>query len=285
MQNFALNKKENALKFLRDFEENQFLPYQKAEHSKYLMQCYQEIADFLIDNNDCETALKLIQKALPLANKYEQNFYLVTLNSKLAAIYKCQNKNDLAIKFYEIAQKNNTKTYFNSSKYTLEFLKAEVYYKSNQEKLAISNIKKNIEQLLFDLSKKKKNIDKLIFSDVKELVSTEFINLFYKSGQLYFQNYKKFKNKNDLKIADNLYKISNKLFKEYYLKGEYNEELNKYHTEIIEGLLEISLEKKLTSIDKINLINDIERSASQHLAKEFFKKIKTKNNLEEYLKK
>lgn len=278
--NLALNKKENALKFLRDFEENQFLPYQKAEHSKYLMQCYQEIADFLIDNNDCETALKLIQKALPLANKYEQNFYLVTLNSKLAAIYKCQNKNDLAIKFYEIAQKNNTKTYFNSSKYTLEFLKAEVYYKSNQEKLAISNIKKNIEQLLFDLSKKKKNIDKLIFSDVKELVSTEFINLFYKSGQLYFQNYKKFKNKNDLKIADNLYKISNKLFKEYYLKGEYNEELNKYHTEIIEGLLEISLEKKLTSIDKINLINDIERSASQHLAKEFFKKIKTKNNLE-----
>jgi CHAT domain-containing protein len=277
--NLALNKKENALKILRDFEENQFLPYQKAEHSKYLMQCYQEIADFLIDNNDCETALKLIQKALPLANKYEQNFYLVTLNSKLAAIYKCQNKNDLAIKFYEIAQ-NNTKTYFNSSKYTLEFLKAEVYYKSNQEKLAISNIKKNIEQLLFDLSKKKKNIDKLIFSDVKELVSTEFINLFYKSGQLYFQNYKKFKNKNDLKIADNLYKISNKLFKEYYLKGEYNEELNKYHTEIIEGLLEISLEKKLTSIDKINLINDIERSASQHLAKEFFKKIKTKNNLE-----
>lgn len=91
--------------------------------------------------------------------------------------------------------------------------------------------------------KKNKIIDKLNFSDVKELVSNDFIQLFYKSAQLYFQNYKKFKNKNDLKIADNLYKISNKLFREYYLKGEYNEELSKYHTEIIEGLLEISLEK------------------------------------------
>lgn len=276
--NLALDKKNEALKFLEDFERNQFLPYKKNIHATYLIQCYEEVADFLIEKKEYETAFRLIQKGLSLANKYEQKPYLVTLNSKIAAIYKSQNKNDLALKFYQEAQNYNDDIYFNSTKYTLEFLKAELLFETNQTKKAVSNIRNNIEQLLFDYNKKRKTIDKLKFSDVKELVSTEFINLFYKSGKIYFQNYKKFKNKNDLHIADNLYKISNKLFREYYLKGEYNEELSKYHSEIIEGLFEISLEKKLTFQEKTELINEIERSASQHLAQEFYKKIKTQNN-------
>ncbi|RAR50454.1 CHAT domain-containing protein [Flavobacterium lacus] len=274
----ALNKQKEALQFLKVFEENQFLPYKKTIHSKYLIQCYEEVADFLIEKKEYETAFNLIKKGLSLADKYDQKQYLVTLNSKIATIYKFQNKNDLAVKFYTVAQNNNNNTYFNSTKYTLEFLKSEIFFETNQTNKAVSIIKNNIEQLLFDYGQKKKTIDKLKFSDVRELVSTEFINLFYKSGKIYFQNYKKFKNKNDLQIADNLYNISNKLFREYYLKGEYNEELSKYHSEIIEGLLEISLEKKLTFQDKINLINEIEKSASQHLAQEFFKKITTNNN-------
>lgn len=152
--NLALKNKEDAIKILRDFEENQYLNHKEIEYSNHLMQCYQEIANFLIESTDYETALKLIQKALPVANKYKLSHYLITLNASLAKIYKNKSQNNLAIQFYEIAQQNNTKTYFNSSKYTLEFLKAEVYYKSNQEKNAISSIKKNIEQLLFDHSKK-----------------------------------------------------------------------------------------------------------------------------------
>lgn len=277
--NLALDKKNEALKFLEDFERNQFLPYKKNIHATYLIQCYEEVADFLIEKKEHETAFMLIQKGLSLANKHEQKPYLVTLNSKIAAIYKSQNKNDLALKFYQEAQNYNDDIYFNSTKYTLEFLKAELLFEANQTNKAVSNIKNNIEQLLFDYNKKRKTIDKLKFSDVKELVSTEFINLFYKSGKIYFKNYKKFKNKNDLQIADNLYKISNKLFREYYLKGEYNEELSKYHSEIIEGLFEISLEKKLTFQEKTQLINEIEKSASQHLAQEFFKKVKTNNSV------
>lgn len=275
----ALNNKTTALKFLKDFEGNQFLPYKKAVHSTYLIQCYAEIVDFLIKNNDCDNALEFVEKALSMANKYEQKQYLVTLNSQIAAVYSNQDKKDLAIKFYEIAQKSNNTTNFNSSKYIIEFLKAEVYFEKNESKIAISSLKNNIEQLLFDYAKKKTTIEKVKFSDVKELVSTDFINLFFKSGKIYFQNYKKFKNKNDLQISDNLYKISNKLFREYYLKGEYNEELSKYHSEIIEGLLEIAIEKKLTFKEKIYLINEIEKSASQHLAQEFLKKIKTNNNV------
>lgn len=277
--NLALDKRNEALKFLEDFERNQFLPYKKNIHATYLIQCYEEVVDFLIEKKEYETAFRLILKGLSLANKYEQKPYLVTLNSKIATIYKSQNKNDLALKFYQEAQNYNDDIYFNSTKYTLEFLKAELLFETNQTKKAVSNIRNNIEQLLFDYNKKRKTIDKLKFSDVKELVSTEFINLFYKSGKIYFQNYKKFKNKNDLQIADNLYKISNKLFREYYLKGEYNEELSKYHSEIIEGLFEISLEKKLTFQEKTLLINEIEKSASQHLAQEFFKKVKTNNNV------
>lgn len=276
--NLALNQKDKALQFLKDFENNQLLPYKKENHSTHLIQCYEEIADYLIENNEYSSALNLIEKGLSLSKKYAQLHFSVTLNTKKGKVYKFQNNLEMALKHYEIAQKNNTKNYFNSSKYTLEYLKSEIYFENNQSKKSVLNIKNTIEQLLFDLSKKKKTIEKIKFSDVKELISTDFINLFYKSGKIYFQNYKKFNNRNDLQIADNLYKISNKLFREYYLKGEYNEELSKYHSEIIEGIFEISLEKKLTFQEKTQLINEIERSASQHLAQEFYKKIKTQNN-------
>lgn len=276
--NLALNQKDIALQFLKDFENNQLLPYEKQSNSTFLIQCYEEIADFLIENKDYTLAQDLIEKGLLLAKKYEQNHYLITLNAKKGKLYKFQNNLDLALEHYEIAQKNNKKTYFNSSKYIIEYLKSEIYFEKNQSQKSVVNLKNNIEQLVFDFSKKKKTIEKISFSDVKDLVSTDFVNLFYKSGKIYFQNYKKHKVKKDLFIADNLYKISNKLFREYYLKGEYNEDLSNYHSEIIEGLFEISLEKKLSLQEQIYLINEIERSASQHLAQEFYKKIKIQNN-------
>ena len=276
--NLALNQKDIAMQFLKDFENNQLLPYKEQSHSTFLIQCYEEIADFLIENKDYTLAQDLIEKGLLLAEKYEQNHYLITLNAKKGKLYKFQNKLDLSLEHYEIAQKNNKKTYFNSSKYIIEYLKSEIYFEKNQSQKSVVNLKNNIEQLVFDFSKKKKTIEKINFSDVKDLVSTDFINLFYKSGKIYFQSYKKHKAKKDLLIADNLYKISNKLFKEYYLKGEYNEDLSNYHSEIIEGLFEISLEKKLSLQEQIYLINEIERSASQHLAQEFYKKIKIQNN-------
>lgn len=71
--NLALDKKNEALKFLEDFERNQFLPYKKNIHATYLIQYYEEVADFLIEKKEHETAFMLIQKGLSLANKLNKS--------------------------------------------------------------------------------------------------------------------------------------------------------------------------------------------------------------------
>jgi len=276
--NAASNKIDIAIEFLHNFEKEQTLIYKNLKKSKYLLQCYAEIIHLLNENNEFEKALDLGNKALVLCNKLDNPSFLITFNATIAKSYKCLNKYDLALQFYENAKKATTKNYFNSSSYTLEYLKAEIFDENNKQKKAVEITKNNIEQLVDEHLKKKKSIEKINFTDVKELISIDFITLFYKSGKIYFNSYKKSKSKNELKIAYNLYLISNKLFKEYYLKGEYNDELNKCHTEITEGLLEIALEKKISKSDKMYLINAIEQNESQHLAKEFFKKVNIPNN-------
>jgi CHAT domain-containing protein len=262
-----------ALEFLQKYKENiKTLDIEK--NLKYLLQSYSDVIDFANENDDCKEGLNLGLEAMRVAKKYDSQGYFITFNSKIAASYICLNDTTLAVKYVALAQKSNIVTSFNSTKYTLEIQKAELLNKQDSKTLAINIVQNNIEQLVFDLSKKKKDIKEIQFKDVRELVSTDFIKLFYKSGKLYFDHYKSHKNKTDLALADKLYKISCKLFKEYYLKGEFNDELNKYHSKITEGLLEITVEKKLSSIEKTELINAIERNASQHLANEFFKKIK-----------
>lgn len=95
---------------------------------------------------------------------------------------------------------------------------------------------------------------------------------------MYLNEYIRTKDSKLLTISFNLFSISAALFNDYYLKGEYNEELNKYQTEITEGLLNISVLKSMTLKDKISLLNTIERNASQHLVKEFLKKIHYSDN-------
>jgi len=271
---------DQALEFLQKYKEN-IKTLNIEKNLKYLLQSYSEIIDFAHNHDDCQQGLNLGLEAMDVAKKYGNQDYFITFNSKIAASYICLNDNDLALKYLNLAQKSNTKTSFNSSKYTLELQKGVLLSKQDSKNIVIKIVQNNVEQLIFDLSKKKKSIKEIQFKDVRELVSLDFIKLFYKSGKLYFDHYKANKNKDDLAVADKLYKISNKLFKEYYLKGEFNDELNKYHSEITEGLLEIAVEKKLSYTEKTELINAIERNASQHLANEFFKKIKfstSKNN-------
>jgi len=271
---------DQALEFLQKYKEN-IKTLNIEKNLKYLLQSYSEIIDFAHNYDDCQQGLNLCLEAMDVAKKYGSQDYFITFNSKIAASYICLNDNDLALKYLNLAQKSNTKTSFNSSKYTLELQKGVLLSKQDSKNIVIKIVQNNVEQLIFDLSKKKKSIKEIQFKDVRELVSLDFIKLFYKSGKLYFDHYKANKNKDDLAVADKLYKISNKLFKEYYLKGEFNDELNKYHSEITEGLLEIAVEKKLSYTEKTELINAIERNASQHLANEFFKKIKfstSKNN-------
>ena len=132
---------------------------------------------------------------------------------------------------------------------------------------------------LRDLEKTGKTVplEKVNFQLVNDLGSDNFINIFSNTAQLYLDYYLKNGDRNHLQLAENLFTIAANLFQEYYLKGEFNEVLDQYHQKITEGILEVALLKKASFEDKITFLNLIERNASQHLLKEYEKKIKRKN--------
>jgi predicted ATP-dependent protease len=69
-------------------------------------------------------------------------------------------------------------------------LKAAIYQKLNENEKSVTIAKENIKQLVFDVSNQKKRIETITFKDVKELVSTTFIAVFYQTGKVYLNHYR-----------------------------------------------------------------------------------------------
>ena len=171
-----------------------------------------------------------------IAKKYKSEHYLMIAYSKLSRIYREEKDYTNALKNIELALKFVKPNNFSSSKFTLKSMRADLNLSLNNHQAAVKDVKQNLEDLVFELSKKRKPLEKIEFKDFRDAVSLNFIKVFTKSGEVFLKNYKVTKNKKDLIQAEKLYKIASKLFFEYYQKGEYNETLNQYHSEIIEGL-------------------------------------------------
>lgn len=280
----ADNNVQKAVALVADLTNDPIFDYADKDNLRYLMGCNEAIMDFYMDHQQYKNAITLGLKSNQIASKYDYKDFVATTNAKISNAYKNLNQYQLALHYLEKAiEANNQNKIFNSSKYTLATLKANLLEKNNQQNRAADLVKNNLELLLLQHQKRKKTIEKINFNDVKNLVSTEFIKLFIESGKVYYNQFLISKNKNELDIANNLYQISTKLFKEYYLKGEYNEALNRYQSEINEGLLNIAIQKKISFTEKTDLINDIEQNASEHLIKAYRRKINLNNNNGKYL--
>ena len=238
----------------------------------YYLQSADEILEFYIEEKKYSEALKWANKSLVIAKKYKSEHYLMIAYSKLSRIYREEKDYTNALKNIELALQFVKPNNFSSSKFTLKSMRADLNLSLNNHQAAVKDVKQNLEDMVFELTKKRKPLEKIEFKDVRDAVSLNFIKVFTKSGEVFLKNYKVTKNKKDLIQAEKLYKIASKLFYEYYQKGEYNETLNQYHSEIIEGLLSTATEKKLSKVELIEYINTIEENSSQHLFKEYLKK-------------
>ena len=190
------------------------------------------------------------------------------VNAKLGTSYEKVKKYDKALHHIEISEQIVDQEHFNSSKFSIQIIKAMILNGMDKNQEAVDISKNTLEQLVYENTKLNTKIDKIKFEDVSELADAYFINIFEKVADLYLKKFIRTKQKKDIEIAENLYTIAAKLFQKYYLKGEFNEYLNYYHIEITQGLLECMLLRKKSIADKIATLNYIERNASQNLIKE-----------------
>ena len=240
----------------------------------FLISNYTLLADYTYENKNYLETIKLSEFANFLAETHDLSFQKMISNAKLGTTYEKLKAYDKGLRYIQIAEKNIDTTRFNSSKFSIQIIKAKNLEGLHENEKAISTIQKAIEQIVFERTKKYSPIQELNFDLVKDLVSSDFINIFTSSAKSYLKSFHNTKNKEQLAIAERLYSIAGKLFQEYYLKEEFNNSLSYYHLEITQGLLECTLLKGADLEQKIAVLNSIERNASQHLLKEFDKKIK-----------
>ncbi len=243
----------------------------------FVVNCYSLVSDYTYDNKDYSQTIQLCTLIAGIAEKYDLTRQKMIINAKLGTTYEKLKKFEEAFYHIELADQNVDKESFNSSKFSIQLIRAKILQGQGANEQALIQTKNTIEQILFEKKGKKVALNDADFSMIKELASEDFINLFVSGGHLYLDVYQKTKKKGQLQTAEKLLNLAAQLFQEYYLKGEFNELLDYYHQRINEGLLTVLSLKNASFEDKINTLNLIERNASQHLLKEYDKKVRRSN--------
>lgn len=269
---------EKAIKYCDSLKAETTLKKENIQAISFVVNRYFDVVDYLYEFEDFERTIKHAHQLEPIIEEFDLVVPKMLVNAKLGTSYEKVRKYDKALHHIEIAEQIVDQQHFNSSKFSIQIIKAIILNKMNKNHMAIDISKNTMEQLVYENTKLKTTIDKIKFEDVSELADAYFINIFEKVADLYLKQYIKTKNKKDIQIAENLYTIAAKLFQKYYLKGEFNEYLNYYHLEITQGLLECIFLSDKSLTDKITTLNYIERNASQNLIKEFDKKLKRSNS-------
>lgn len=242
-----------------------------------LMTAYSLVGDYSYEEKDFQETIVVYDMISEYAYKYDLPHQKMIVNATLGTSYEKLKAYDKGLYHIELADQLIDKNRFTSSKFSIQVIKAKLLRGKNEFSQVEKLIRENLERLILENTDSKVKLEDFRFEMVQDLASDSFINIISASGHLYLDIYKNNQRAGDLVIAENLFRISASLFREYYLKGEFNEILDYYHQRITEGLLEVALLNKSTMAEKVNLLNLIEQNASQHLLKEYNKKIKRKN--------
>jgi CHAT domain-containing protein len=251
---------------------------EKKEDIAFVVNSYALIADFSYDKKEYLYTIAICKPILKIADQYDLKHQKMIINAKLASSYEKLKELNVGLKHVNLADENSVKDQFNSSKFSIRLIKAKILAESGDLKAAQILTKQTIEQILFEKTSKKVAFSNAKFEMVQDLGSDNFINIFAVSGHLYLDFYEQTKDKSQLKDAKNLFSIAAKLFSEYYLQGEYNESLNYYQQLITDGILKSLVLSKADFKEKTELINLVERNASQHLIKAYHQKLRRSNS-------
>lgn len=246
---------------------------EREENLNFYLSTYDEFCYRLYETEQYFLAEKHLNRFNEQALAYNFLFYSMKANAILGSVYYFLKKYEEGCKKIDIALNTIKFDRFSSSKYSLETIKAMNLSGSSKFSEASNLVEQNIIDLVENHTQKKTEIVDLNFNSFRDLNSHNYINIFATSALIFKDSYTNGKNIDDLKKAEKLSLIAAEMFNEFYLNGSYNPTLNKLQDKISEGLLFVISERYTKNEPKkIELLNWIERNASQHLYKEVQKK-------------
>ena len=270
-----INKQQELIeKKLRDFSKFALdSGNEKQENLNFYLSTYDNFCYRLYETEQYILAEKHLKRFNEQALVYNFPFYSMKANAILGSVYYFLKKFDEGCKKIDVAINTIELDRFSSSKYSLETIKAMNLAGLSKFSEASNLVEQNIIDLVENHTQKKSEIVDLNFNSFRDLNSNNYINIFATSALIFKDSYINSKNIDDLNKAEKLSLIAAEMFNEFYLNGSYNSTLNKLQDKISEGLLFVISEKyQKNEPKKIELLNWIERNASQHLYKEVQKK-------------
>lgn len=246
---------------------------EREENLNFYLSTYDEFCYSLYETEQYFLAEKHLIQFNEQALAYNFPFYSMKANAILGSVFYALKKYEEGCKKIDIALGTIEFDRFSSSKYSLETIKAMNLVGLRKFSEASNLVEQNIIDLVENYTQKKTEIVDLNFNSFRDLNSHNYINIFATSALIFKDSYTHSKNIDDLNKTEKLSLIAAEMFSEFYLNGSYNPTLNKLQDKISEGLLFVIAEKyQKNEPKKIELLNWIERNASQHLYKEVQKK-------------
>ena len=251
---------------------------EQQEDISYYMSCYDAFTFKYYDNKDFTNAITYLKELQKQGIQFKLPFYEMKANALLGSIFYYLQEFEKGKKHCDLALQNFEFPPFNSSKYSIETIKALNLSGLHQHEEAAKIVDRIVSEVSTQFLKKEATILTLDVDKIKELNSHQYINVFASSSLIYKKKYQATHKLEDLQKAEKLATIASLMFQEFYKKGEYNARLSALQNKISETLLFVCSQRETSSSKKVTLLNLIERNVSQHLFKEVQKKILLENS-------
>lgn len=245
----------------------------KAKEINVLLSSYDSASYAFYMNEQSEKALAYNKI---LENLTDEDFYQMKVSANRAMLYYYKFDyahslvhNQKALDFLQLLG-------YKTSYLTLLALKAENL--ANLGKVEESkHTLKELYELEFD---KKISLEKVKKTDFEDRINSSYINILIHSGIAYRILYEQNgKNKKDLEVMKNFYRVAAQMFQAYYQKGLFNPSLERQLNNIKEGLLYTAIQTPNDKVFIAECINALENASSQHLWKQFTAKYSDNLNI------
>jgi hypothetical protein len=239
----------------------------------YINSCFSHINNYYYFAGDYERSIAFAREYLSFARQTGSTFDVMLAYSKIGASNEQLGRYDQGIKYIDLSLKAFDFGDFSASEYALKMIKSKCLSGKERHWEACQLAEKTIEQILSHKLKKPTKISDFNVGDITDLNSHNYINIFATAGLLFIEKYKNHLQEPDLDKAEKLLRTSSAMFREFYLKGEYNSTLYNLQRKNAEGLLYIAAERYLNEQKQLIAILDIiEENSSQHLYKNYLRK-------------
>ncbi len=270
----ALNKNEpqKAQDILNRFLDEVPKPFH-TDDIPYLNSCYSSINTYYYFEKQYTEAIAFARKYLTFARQTNDTWNIMLAYSKIGISYEQLGNYWQAIRYIDLSMQAFSFEEFSASLFALHIIKAKCLSGLKQHHEAVKLAEQTIKQIISHKLGKKSNILDFDIAQIKDLNSHNYINIFASAALIFIEKHKHDRQRNDLLKAEKILRTSSEMFREFYLKGEYNSLLYNLHLKNTEGLLYVASEKY--SQDPQNLapiLNIIEENASKHLYKNYLRK-------------